>query len=129
MAARTSVAAAADVTVEAAFQFGGQSSKKRKMVTFVLAGSTSNSTTDTPWNIGSTDGDFPASAFGFNYIESCSNLAIFTTATGAVVRIAPATPSLKGQGVLLTDTGATAGAVTDIALAYTESARITLVGY
>ena len=129
MAARTSAATAADVKTLVAFRFGGGADKKRRLVVAMIAGSTSNSTTDTPWNIGSTAGDFPASAFGFTKIESCSNLMIYTMASGAGLRIALAAPDALGTSILLSDTGATAGAVTDIALAYTESAQITVVGY
>jgi hypothetical protein len=129
MAARTTVGALADATIESFYQFGGTSGKKRKCVTFILHAYGSGSGTDTPWNIGSTTGDLPVAMFGFTKIEQCSALAIYTTATGVVARIYPAAPSTDGTEILLTSTAATAGATTDMALAYNESARITLIGY
>jgi hypothetical protein len=128
MAARTSIVAAADVTVESTFEFGGQSGKKRKMATLVIDGSTSTASVDEPWNFGSTDGDILASVLGFKKIDWCSNLTIFTTATGATLRFVFAGPSLNGTGILLGEIASGVGSVYDIALSYVESARITVVG-
>lgn len=117
----------ANVTVVSSFTFGGTTGKKRKMMTVIIrdAAATSGGAT-----VGAVAGDIPVTIFpGFTKIDWCSALQIYTTSTGVAVRIAPAAPDLAGTSVLLTDTGATAGALTDITLATTESAQITVVGY
>lgn len=117
---------AACATVVSAFQFGGQSGKKRKRVTFTL---NDPAATSGGMTIGTNAGDIPASALGFTKMEDCSNLAIYTTSTGVGVRIYSAVPTLDGLSILLSDSGQTAGAVSDVTVATTESAKITIVGY
>ena len=129
MAARTTAAAAADVVIEQAHTFGGNNGKKRKRVTVILKGSTSTSTVDTPWTVGADVGDLLASVMDLTKIEDCSNLMIYTTSTGAPLRIHSAAPDLAGTSVILSDSGQTAGAKADMSLTYQESARITLIGY
>ena len=129
MAARTSAAVVADVTIEVSHFFGGSNSKKRKRVVAVIKGATSTSSVDTPWTVGAVQADIPASAFGLVKIEDCSNLQVYTTSTGAPLRIYSAAPDLAGTSLMLSDSGQTAGAVADVSLTYQESMRITLVGY
>lgn len=114
------------VTIVSAFQYGGQSNKKRRrlVVTINDPAATSGGIV-----VGANAGDLPASVFGFTKIEECSNLAIFTTSSGVVVRVYSAVPSPDGASLLLSDSGQTAGAVSDVTIATTESAQITLVGY
>ena len=117
---------AADVTIANSFRFGGPSGKKRKLVTVVL---NDPAATSGGMTIGAVAGDIPASVLGFTKIEWCSNLNIYTTSTGATVRIYSAAPDLAGTSILLSDSGQTAGAIADVTIATTESASITLVGY
>lgn len=114
------------VTVVSAFQFGGQSGKKRirKVLSLNDPAATSGGMT-----IGAVAGDIPASALGFTKMESCSNLNILTTSTGATVRIYSAVANLVGTSILLSDSGQTAGAIADATIATTESAVITVEGY
>lgn len=123
----------ANVTVVSCFQFGGQSGKKRKMMTVVI-----DDAADTSGGIvvGANAGDIPVGIFpNFSKIEWCSQLQVFTTATGAPVRLYPAVPSLAGTSIMLgqyataTDTEAARMAVADATIATTESAQITVVGY
>src|SRR5947207_810657 len=88
------------VTVVSAYQFGGQSGKKRKclLVTINDPAATSGGIV-----VGANQGDLPASVFGFTKIERCSNLTIYTTATGAPVRIYAAVPDLLGTSIVLSD--------------------------
>lgn len=126
--ARTSVAVAADVTVASAFQFGGQSGKKRiyKVVTLVDPAATSGG-----WTIGGTDGDLLSSVLGFTNIETVVSVRAYTTTTKATTAVIVGRPSLTGstQGVVFTDTGATAGAPTDYTLATTDTLELVLIGY
>jgi hypothetical protein len=79
--------------------------------------------------IGTNAGDIPASALGFTKMEDCSNLMIYTTSTGVGVRIYSAQVTPDGLSVLLSDSGQTAGAVSDATIATTESAQLTVIGY
>lgn len=126
--ARTSVATASDVTVVSAFQFGGQSGKKRimKLLTLVDPAATSGG-----WTIGGTDGDFLSSVLGFTNIDAVPSARTYTTATKATTALLTAAPSLTGatQGVLLSNSGATTGAPADITLATTDTLELLVVGY
>jgi len=123
--ALTTLTSACVTTVES-FRFGGTSTKKRlrKTVTINDPAATSGGIV-----VGANAGDLPASAFGFTKIESCSNLNVYTTSSGATVRIYSAVPDLAGTSIYLSDSGQTAGAVSDVTIATTESAQITLIGY
>lgn len=130
--ARTSVVAAADVTIVSSFYFGGPTGKKRKLITATIY---DPAATSGGWTIGGTEGDILATTFGLKKIEWCSNVAVTTTATGATTVILPAVPSLLGTGVLLTnagsatDTAAARNAIADYTLATTNTFQITVVGY
>lgn len=129
MATRTSVAASADVSVDHAntFRYGGPNLKKRKSVPVVL--NNSQSAVDTPWTVGADAGDIPVSLFGLTKAESCSNLLIYTTSTGAPLRIYSAAPSPDGTSIILSDSGQAAGAKADFSLTATESAKLVVVGW
>jgi hypothetical protein len=120
------------VTVVSAFQFGGQSGKKRKRLTVTINDPAATSGGIT---VGANTGDMPASVFGFTKIESCSCMQVYTTSGGAPVRLYLAAPDLAGTSVVTnvpstaTDTEAARAALTDVTIATTESAQITLVGY
>lgn len=116
----------ADVAAGTAFRFGGPSGKKRKIVTVVL---NDPAATSGGMTIGAVAGDILASVLGFEKIEWCSNLNIYTTSTGVTVRIYAAVPNLAGTSILLSDSGQTAGAIADATIATSESASITLIGY
>ena len=126
--ARTTIAAAADVTIGAAFQFGGQSGKKRvyKIATLVDPAVTSGG-----WTNGANDGDVLASLFGFTCIEAVLSVRTYTTATKATTAIFNGVPSLMGtsQGIMFTTSSATTGAATDITLATTDTLEIVMIGY
>lgn len=123
---------AACVSNVSAFEFGGQSGKKRKMKTIVI---NDPAATSGGIVVGANAGDIPASVLGFTKIEWCSHLQVYTTSTGAAVRIYPAAPNLAGTSVMLgqyataTDSEAARMAVADATIATTESAQITVVGY
>lgn len=123
---------AADVTLVTSFPFGGTHGKKRKMATFTL---NDPAATSGGMVIGGAAGDIPVSVFGFTKVESCSAVQVYTTSSGAAVRIYPAAPNLAGTSIMTgmaataTDTEAARQAVTDITIATTESAQITLIGY
>jgi len=118
---------AADVTVVSCYQFGGQSGKKRKRMTVTINDPAATSGGAT---VGTNAGDIPVGIFpNFTKIEECSNFLIYTTSSGASVRIYSASPDLLGTSILLSDSGATAGAVSDVTLATTESAMLTVTGY
>lgn len=125
---RSTIAASADITISSAFQFGGQSNKKRKIITVTLVDSTANAE---GWTIGGTNGDFLTSLMGFTNVDWVMSARAYTTLTGATTRCFNAAPSLTGstQGILLTHTGTTAGAVGDVTLAATETLELVLVGY
>jgi hypothetical protein len=126
MAARSSVVATTDVTVVTAYGFGGTNSRKRKCLTVQIVDATANAE---GWVIGGTDGDIPATAFGLSVIESCSNVNTYTVSTGATTNIVSAAPSLAGAGILLSDSGDTAGGVSDQTIASGSGMQITVVGY
>jgi len=114
---------ASNISVESAFSYGGTMSKKRvrRMLVINDALATSGGIV-----VGANTGDIPAAALGFRFVESCGNLCVFTTSTGAPVRVYLAAPSKDGLSIVLT---ATAGALSDVTIATTESARIEVVGY
>jgi hypothetical protein len=126
--ARTTVAASADVTIVSAFQFGGQSGKKRKMVLITLV---DPAATSGGWTNGGTDGDILASVLGFTNIDCVLSARAYTTSTKATTAILTGVPSLTGatQGVVFTTSSATTGALTDYTLATTDTLELVLVGY
>jgi hypothetical protein len=77
----------------------------------------------------------PATAFGLTKIESCGSVLVYTTATGAPLRVYPAAPSYNGVNLHATNAGtgtdseAARNAVLDIALANAETAQVELHGY
>jgi len=117
---------AACVSIVSAFNFGGPSGKKRKMVTAILNDPDATSGGAT---VGANVDDIPVSIFGLTKVESVSALQIYTTSTGAPVRIYSAAPDLAGTSIILSDSGQAAGAKADMTLATSESAQITVVGY
>ncbi len=123
---------ASNITVVSAFQFGGTSTRKRVMKTVTI-----NDALATSGGIvvGANAGDIPASVFGMTKIEWCSALQVYTTSSGAMVRIYPIAPNLAGTSLLTgqyataTDTEAARMGVNDVTIATTESAQLTVVGY
>ena|SRR5690349_4821814 len=117
---------AACVTLVSDMTLGGTSSKRRKRKVFTI---NDPAATSGGIVVGANAGDLPLAAFGFqSKMDNCSNLAIYTTSTGVLVRIYAAAPSLDGQSILLSDSGQTAGAVSDVTIATTESAQIVIEG-
>ena len=108
------------------FTEGGTSGKNRKVIILTFAGALT---------AGGLTNKLLASAMGFTVIESCSNLLVYTTATGAGLRIYPAVPSLDGSMIhtthsgSATDTEAARTAIADAAVASGESACIEVHGY
>jgi len=119
--------AAAQVTLVSDMTFGGTSSKRRKRKQFII---NDPAATSGGIVVGAVEGDIPYTAFGFqSKMDNCSNLMIYTTSTGVAVRIYAAAPSLDGHSIVLSDSGQTAGAVSDVTIATTESALITIEGF
>ncbi len=117
---------AACVTNVSAMTFGGTGNKLRKRKQLVL---NDPAATSGGIVVGANAGDIPASVLGFTKIDSCGNLTIYTTSSGVVVRVYAAVPDLAGTSVLLSDSGQTAGAVSDVTIATTETALLTAEGY
>lgn len=116
----------ATISVIRSFTEGGTNGRNRKVVRFSYAGALT---------AGGLSNLLQATVMGFSVVEECSNLTVYTTATGATLRIYPAAPSLDGSKIntgvygTATDTEAARMAVGDAAVASGESAVITVHGY
>lgn len=95
-------------TVVSAYQFGGQSSKKRKMKTLTLTTSTAGGATN----------KIPASSLGFTHIDGSSNAVKSDNSA-----LYPAGPSADGTFLLIG--GGTSSAPQDVSATLT----VTVWGY
>lgn len=82
---------------------------------------------------GGNSNTIPASAFGLTKVESCGNLLVYTTSTGASVKMYPMAPSFDGAIINAIDvTNATDGNrfnVADVAIATTQRGLMEIHGY
>ena len=132
MALSTITASCVTLVARSGYSLGGTTGKMRKRATFIL---NDPAATSGGMVVGGAAGDIPASAFGFTKIEECSTILAYTTSSSASLRIYPASPDLLGTSIMTgmaataTDTEAARQGVTDITIATTESAMLTITGY
>ena len=82
---------------------------------------------------GGNSNTIPASAFGLTKVESCGNLLVYTTSTGASVKMYLMAPNYDGTLIHAIDvTNATDGNrfnVADVAIATTQRGLMEIHGY
>lgn len=117
------------VTVVKSTHFGGSSTKHRKRYTIQIADATNGIT------VGGETNKFKVSdlGLGLTFIDNCSNVLVFTTSSGAAVKVVPAVPSFDLSYISLADaanaTAANHEGPADVAISSAQTGQITIEGY
>lgn len=113
---------ASKVTTVKSDHFAGLSSKKRTRRTVSFTDAVNGLT------IGGTTNKILATALGFqSFVDNCSNLVVFTTATNAVVAAYVAVPDPTLTFITIVPT--TLGTVGDVTISSSQTGQLTAEGY
>lgn len=117
----------ASLTLVRAYTTGTPTGKRSKVKQYTFGAGASDTIT-----VGGLTNTILATNFGLTRIERVSNIVVYTTSTGASVKVYPAVPTSDGAGVTTANpydsTDATRGNAADITVGNSQSGMITVEG-
>jgi hypothetical protein len=113
-------------TVVRSWTTGGTTGKRNKIVLSRFVDATNGIA------VGGNTNTIKATDFGMTRVERCSSLLVYTTSSGATVKVVPAVPSYDGALISLGDaanaTAANHEGPADVAISSTQTGQITVEG-